>query len=326
MSFLTKLPAELYNPDAFKQFSGGSDFGIGNARAMAWMSQLAYETDEPDKIKGILKLFGLDLVEGGVVVRESKTVLPVASTHCFVASHPMAVIVAFAGTDPLSLANWISDFDAHLEGTTGTAEGYEVAASVVWPGLKQLLERCVPPGGKVFVTGHSLGGALAALIAHRIGTELPAGVDAVYTFGMPRPGSKAFADLYNRQMGMRTYRLVHGEDIVPTVAPASFGFRHLGRVLHCERLGRFDKTNLASDTSSDFPPFVSGVAKDLRDHLHGPLSAVLSIAARIKLAAALLTGMGPSNMRTDPGGILIEMLPPRLRDHMPDRYIGACNG
>jgi hypothetical protein len=325
MSFLTKLPAELYNPDAFKQFSGGSGFGIGNARAMAWMSQLAYETDEPDKIKGILKLFGLDLVEGGVVVRESKTVLPVASTHCFVASHPKAVIVAFAGTDPLSLANWISDFDAHLE-ATGTAEGYEVAAGVVWSELKQLLERYVPPGGKVFVTGHSLGGALAALIAHRIGTELQADVDAVYTFGMPRPGSKAFADLYNRQLGMRTYRLVHGEDIVPTVAPTSFGFRHLGRVLHCERLGRFDQANLASDTSSDFPVFVSGVAKDLRDHLHGPLSAVLSIAARIKLATALLTGMGPSNMRTDPGGILIEMLPPRLRDHMPDRYIGACNG
>jgi triacylglycerol lipase len=326
MSFLTKLPAELYNPDAFKRFSGGSDFDIGNARAMAWMSQLAYETDEPDKIKGILKLFGLALVEGGVVVRESKTVLPVASTHCFVASHPMAVIVAFAGTDPLSLANWISDFDAHLDATTGTAEGYEVAASVVWPELKQLLEQCVPPGGKVFVTGHSLGGALAALIARRIGTELPAGVDAVYTFGMPRPGSKAFADQYNQQLGMRTYRLVHGEDIVPTVAPTSFGFMHLGRVLHCERLGRFDRANLASDTSSDFPPFAGGVAKDLRDHLHGPLAAVLSIAARIKLATALLTGMGPSNMRTDPGGILIEMLPPRLRDHMPDRYIGACNG
>jgi triacylglycerol lipase len=326
MSFLTKLPAELYNPDAFKQFSGGSDFDIGNARAMAWMSQLAYETDEPDKIKGILKLFGLALVEGGVVVRESKTVLPVASTHCFVASHPKAVIVAFAGTDPVSLANWISDFDAHLDATTGTAEGYQVAAAVVWPELKQLLEQCVPPGGKVIVTGHSLGGALAALIAHRIGTELQADVDAVYTFGMPRPGSKAFADPYNRQLGMRTYRLVHGEDIVPTVAPTSFGFRHLGRVLHCERLGRFDQANLASDTSSDFPPFVGGVAKDLGDHLHGPLSAMLSIAARIKLATALLTGMGPSNMRTDPGGILIEMLPPRLRDHMPDRYIGACNG
>jgi Lipase (class 3) len=326
LSFLTKLPAELYNPDAFKQFSGRREFEIGNARAMAWMSQLAYETDEPDKIAKILQSFGLALVEGGVLVEESKTVLPKASTHCFVASHPKAVIVAFAGTDPVSLANWISDFDAHLDVTTGTAEGYEVAADVVWSELKQLLEQCVPPGGKVFVTGHSLGGALAALIAHRIGTELQADVDAVYTFGMPRPGSKAFADLYNHQLGMRTYRLVHGEDIVPTVAPTSFGFRHVGRVLHCARLGRFDKANLASDTSSDFPPFVSGVAKDLRDHLHGPLSAVLSIAARIKLAVALLTGMGPSNVRTDPGGILIEMLPPRLRDHMPDRYIGACNG
>jgi pimeloyl-ACP methyl ester carboxylesterase len=326
LSFLTKLPAELYDPDAFKQFSGGTEFEIGNARAMAWMSQLAYETDEPEKIAKILQSFGLALVEGGVLVEESKTVLPKASTHCFVASHPKAVIVAFAGTDPVSLANWISDFDAHLDVTTGAAEGYEGAADVVWPELKRLLEQCVPPGGKVFVTGHSLGGALAARIANRTGTELQADVDAVYTFGMPRPGNKAFADLYNQQLGMRTYRLVHGEDIVPTVAPTSFGFRHLGRVLHCERPGRFDKANLASDTSSDFPPFVSGVAKDLRDHLHGPLSAVLSIAARIKIAVALLTGMGPSSMRTDPGGILIEMLPPRLRDHMPDRYIGACNG
>jgi lipase (class 3) len=167
MSFLTKLPAELYNPDAFKQFSGGSDFDIGNARAMAWMSQLAYETDEPEKIAKILQSFGLALVEGGVLVEESKTVLPKASTHCFVASHPMAVIVAFAGTDPVSLANWISDFDAHLDVTTGTAEGYEEAADVVWSELKQLLQRCVPPGGKVLVTGHSLGGALAALIANR---------------------------------------------------------------------------------------------------------------------------------------------------------------
>jgi hypothetical protein len=53
---------------------------------------------------------------------------------------------------------------------------------------------------------------------------------------------------------------------------------------------------------------------------------MLSVGARIKLATAILTGMGLSNMRIDPGGILIELLPPRLRDHMPDRYIGACDG
>jgi triacylglycerol lipase len=330
MSFLTKLPIELYDKDAFKQFTGVTDFEIGNARAMAWMSQLAYETDEPDKIRNILELRGLDLVEDGVVVEESKTVLPIASTHCFVASGPVVsgtkvVTVAFAGTDPVSLANWISDFDARLQ-ATGTAEGYAVAAEVVWPRLQVLLGNCVPPNGKVYVTGHSMGGALAALTAERISTELHLDVAAVYTFGMPRPGNQALADRYNQRLGSCTYRLVHGDDLVPTVAPSRLGFRHLGRLLHCERQGRFDKTKLASDTSSDFPPFADGAAKELATVAEGPLSSVVSAGARIKLAAALLTGMGPSNMRTDPGGIAIELLPPRLRDHMPDRYIGACNG
>jgi triacylglycerol lipase len=258
-------------------------------------------------------------------------VLPMASTHCFVASAPVAsgptaVIVVFAGTDPVSLANWISDFNAHLGKDTGTADGYRVATNVVWPKLKALLEKCVPSGGKVFVTGHSLGGALAAHIANHISAELPAEVGAVYTFGMPRPGNQAFADRYNEKLSSRTYRLVHGLDIVPTVAPTELGFSHLGRLLQCERLGRFDKANLAPDTSSDLPLFASGVASDLSTISHGPLSAMLSARARIKLVAALLTGMGPSNMRTDPGGILIELLPSRLRDHMPDRYIAACNG
>ena len=325
MSFLTKLPADRYDSDAFKQFTGGTEFEIGNARAMAWMSQLAYETDEPGKIRDILKLWSLGLVDDGVVVEESKTVLPQASTHCFVASGPNVAVVAFAGTDPVSLANWITDFDAHLE-ATGAAEGYEVAAEIVWPKLKLLVEKCVRPGGKVFVTGHSLGGALAALIAARISIRLHIDVDAVYTFGMPRAGNAVFAKSYNDDLGSRTYRLVHGEDIVPTVAPSSFGFRHIGRFLHCERQGRFAKANLASDTSSDLPLFVDGVAKNLTAVLHGPLAATLSAGARVGLAASLLMGVKIANMRTDPGGILIELLPPRLRDHMPDRYIGACNG
>ena len=326
MSFLTKLPTELYSPDAFKEFTGGSDFEIGNARAMAWMSQLAYETDEPDKIAQILKLLGVALVEGGVVVRESKTVLPIASTHCFVASHPKSAIVAFAGTDPISLANWISDFNAHLDENTGIADGYRVAADVVWPDLKRLLAGPVSAGNKIFVTGHSLGGALATLIAERINTELRGDVNAVYTFGMPRPGNRAFADLYNPHLGLRTFRLVHGEDIVPTVAPSDFDFRHLGRYLPCQRQGKFDKAKLAPDVSSDLPPFDSGVAKALRDQLQGPLSAAVTAVERIKLALALQAGAKIPNMRTDPGGIIIELLPPRLRDHMPDRYISGCNG
>jgi hypothetical protein len=59
--------------------------------------------------------------------------------------------------------------------------------------------------------------------------------------------------------------------------------------------------------------------------LQGPLSNLLSPLDRLKLATALAVGIGPSGMRTDPGGILIELLPPRLRDHIPDRYIAAVS-
>src|SRR5216683_2053695 len=95
-------------------------------------------------------------------------------------------------------------------------------------------------GGNLFIAGHSLGGALAAITAHRLVTELDAPVTAIYTFGMPRPGSPAFAAAYDQRLGMCTYRLVQGEDIVPTVAPSFLGFRHLGRYLHCDRGAKFD--------------------------------------------------------------------------------------
>jgi hypothetical protein len=46
--------------------------------------------------------------------------------------------------------------------------------------------------------------------------------------------------------------------------------------------------------------------------------------ARAKLAAALALGRWTGlPAHGSPGGIVIELLPPPLRDHMPDRYIGA---
>ena len=324
MSFLTKLPKERYSATAFDAFTGGTEFHLGDAKAQAWMCQLAYKTDEPSKIKDVLGAWGLALVENGVVVEEVETVLPKSSTHCFVATGRRATFVAFAGTDPLVIANWITDFDAHIT-SSGAARGYGRAAAAVWPKLKSLLGTSMAIGNNIVLTGHSLGGALAVLIADQIEKDTAGSVRAVFTFGMPRPGSPDFATDYNKRLGERTYRLVHGEDLVPTVAPSFLGFQHIGRFLHCDRGGKFDSSRLAPDTRSDEPPFVRGISKELTGLLLGPLSDFLAPLERLKLAAALTAGLGPTGMRTDPGGIVIELLPPRLRDHMPDRYIGAFN-
>jgi len=322
MSFFVKLPKERYDRHAFDGFSLGEAFDPRIGRALAWASQLAYETDEPDKIAEILDLWHMHLVDDGVVIEEVKTVLPKVSTRCFVATGRGATIVAFAGTDPTLLANWITDFDIrHTD--SGAAEGYNAAATAVWPRLKPLIAKAAAANGTIFVTGHSLGAALAALIALKIETEAVGRVQAVYTFGMPRPGRDDFANAYNPRLGQRTYRMVHADDIVPTVAPEFLKFRHVGRFLHCDRQGKFAVDDLQPDAQSNAPPFKDGISKEVTAVLRGPIAALLELKDRLNLAAALALGIGPPGLRTDPGGIAIELLPPRLRDHMPDRYIGG---
>jgi hypothetical protein len=322
MSFLTKLPKQLYDRNAFNGFKNRKEFDVGTGRSLAWLSQLAYETDEPDKIRDMLKAWGMRLV-GGLISQDANfTVLPIASTQCFVAAGRGATIITFAGTDPLKLPNWISDFDTRPS-ATGTAEGYQTASNAVWPQLSALLSNLAPDEKEVFVTGHSLGGALAIITANRIISDRLTDVSAVYTFGMPRPGSADFAASYNKDLGTCTYRLVHGEDLVPTVAPSDIGFHHVGRYLHCDRGGKFDAGKLDKEATSDDPLFTKGVSKELHEIFSKPVLYVLAQAKHLKMVATALLGMNTANIRTDPGGIAIEMLPPRLRDHMPDRYIGG---
>ena len=76
-------------------------------------------------------------------------------------------------------------------------------------------------GVPIFITGHSLGGALATLAAAQLsGWDLA----ACYTFGAPRVGDKRFAS------NLRTpvYRVVNPLDTVPLVPACSQGYRHAG--------------------------------------------------------------------------------------------------
>jgi alpha-beta hydrolase superfamily lysophospholipase len=85
------------------------------------------------------------------------------------------------------------------------------------------LDRLVPDLDEpLFLTGHSLGGALATLAASRWPAR------ACYTFGAPRVGDGAFA----RTLRAPLYRVVNGQDVVPRVPPASdlLGFADAGEL------------------------------------------------------------------------------------------------
>ena len=76
----------------------------------------------------------------------------------------------------------------------------------------------------LFVTGHSLGAALAHLVA--AGIKINLGLNPIsYTFSGPRTGDLAFAQAFLAS-GLQTWRIVNTEDIVPVVPISS---NQLGR-------------------------------------------------------------------------------------------------
>ena len=65
---------------------------------------------------------------------------------------------------------------------------------------------------RLYITGHSLGGALALIAARSLNAD---NVAACYTFGSPKVGSSEFGD----DIKVPIYRVVNAADLVPRVPP-----------------------------------------------------------------------------------------------------------
>ncbi|KAL6971175.1 hypothetical protein U1Q18_030855, partial [Sarracenia purpurea var. burkii] len=86
----------------------------------------------------------------------------------------------------------------------------------------------------VNVTGHSLGGALATLLALELSSSQLAKRGAIsvtmYNFGSPRVGNKKFAEVYNKKV-KDSWRVVNHRDIIPTV-PRLMGYCHVAQPVY----------------------------------------------------------------------------------------------
>jgi len=171
-----------------------------------------------------------------------------ASTHCFLAHGPDFVLVAFRGTEIMdfvaSLKNWLTNLRVSLipDGRGGRVhEGFQLALDGVWDPLRKRIVRVLAqgnPGRRVWLTGHSLGAALATLATSRAMAEGAFPVGGLYTFGSPRVGDAAFARrLHNSAPAVRTFRFVNYADIVTRIPPP-LRYRHVGRLCYFTKLGR----------------------------------------------------------------------------------------
>jgi hypothetical protein len=300
-SFVEILPKE-YDPGAFKSFiPAAKGFELDNARALMWFSQLAYETHRQETVDAVaLREWGFTSVIP--FIQQKTSGIGSFETCGLIGQRDKAVILAFAGTDPGIWQNLVSDFTPIPEFGSDIHNGFRVAADAAQPQIDQAVQLCRQSGNPLFITGHSLGAALAALAALR---AAKAGMPpaAVYTFGMPRVGGPQFAASY-ASLSEVTYRLVHGIDLVARVPPGSRGgFHHVGHLLQCATGAKFNPARLTAEADSDDPPlsaefeniFTRGIGNVLGGHILGP--------------------EGPGSF-----GPMFRFLPPEIRDHLQDSY------
>jgi triacylglycerol lipase len=192
---------------------------------MARCSELAYvefEAGQEQQLRDSLKELGLEFFRG--FSRDA--------TCAFLARNDSFAVLAFRGTTQ-DYRNILSDIKIRFyrdksgaKLSTGFSEAYAFVQDDIAAALGAL-DLSLP----LYITGHSLGGALAAIASIRI---LPSDrIAACYTYGCPRVGNGEFT---NQLWKVPVYRQVHSSDIVPRV-PLPFGYRHAGDMRYIKRSG-----------------------------------------------------------------------------------------
>src|ERR1043166_6120111 len=207
-------------------------FSAANALRLSMLANAAY-LNRPDAQKvvndlGLSRFAWIDLTE------------QFRDLYGFAAGCDDYAVLAFRGT--ANPKDWMTNLNAaparfswFFEGAREVGEvhsGFTLAVRHSWDAITDAVNQVMRPlpappelGGSstsaqptLWLTGHSLGGALAVLCgaAFSITNKIRL-VNGVYTFGQPRVGLFNFCNNYNQLLRNSTFRFVNREDLVPRV-------------------------------------------------------------------------------------------------------------
>lgn len=166
-----------------------------------------------------------------------------ASIQGYIANSNGFTILAFRGSDHLEIEDWVGNadfdlvYDPHVRGGQ-VHSGFQRGAAAIWPQIQNLITAHRPPDHKLYLTGHSLGGALAMLTAARFASaQRAAEIDAIVTFGQPRAGDREFARRFDRDFGGRAFRFVNRYDLITRLPPRLLGYDHAGQLRYLDEDG-----------------------------------------------------------------------------------------
>jgi hypothetical protein len=223
-----------------------------DARAASLMSMISGWAYADEKLLfTMVNQTGLDIPVCQLTAVRNDAMLLVSNAFFLQSRCGRLGILCYRGTEPTNVINWLTDASAgaSLFSDIGDVHGgFYRNVQATWPAVLQTIADAMagktrmadgnPVGGKLqalYITGHSLGAAMAALAAAIVHTNpqlapLQRILHGVYTFGQPMVGTPPFANRCHATFGQKVFRHIYDHDIVPRMPPITAGiYRHYGR-------------------------------------------------------------------------------------------------
>jgi hypothetical protein len=200
-----------------------------------------------------LRYYGIEKSRVRRISVQNDALLVVATAYFVQSASGRVGVLAFRGTDPASFVTVLADGEVMQRSFFGGAvhSGFYANVEAVWDEVMECLDAAPQnahiedakgtraglacPLEALYITGHSLGGAMAVLAAARLfgGDCDPKIIKGVYTFGQPMVGNKAFSERCRGAFGDKLFRHVYRDDVVPHLPPTSaIPYEHTGKELH----------------------------------------------------------------------------------------------
>lgn len=197
----------------------------------------------------------LPAAEGAAAFRDQLALqadlVSVRNTQVYVGQNDANIVLAFRGSESLATLDGFRDwlltnarnFLILPEGQLGTDfaaagvgarfhSGFMTALADVWAEMFARVDREFTRSERpVWVTGHSLGGAIALLCGWRLQQQF-INVHQICTFGAPMIGNDAAAAAFAREFPDKIFRYVDAGDIVPRLPTVSL---FSNSYMHCQR-------------------------------------------------------------------------------------------
>jgi len=175
-------------------------------------------TKEKEKLEDELGVLKMQLIE----------TFDTDGTQAILVSFKNSIILAFRGTEATSIKDIKADANAistACETGGNIHSGFKLSYECVRLDIEKKLSEEEFKDKPLFISGHSLGGALATVAAKKI--KHKGGIAACYTFGSPRVGDEEWI----QGIKAPVYRLVNAADCVTMLPPSSESITVVGWLL-----------------------------------------------------------------------------------------------